>query len=650
MSAAPIWAPSAQRVEAARLTAFARPLGFEPPDYAALWRWSVEHREDFWRAVWDAAGVIAHVPPRAVLEQRDAMPGARWFPEATLNFAEHLLRHTGEQEALVACDESGRRRALSRDALCTRVAEVAAALRADGVVAGDRVAGFVPNTLEAVIAMLATTSLGAVWSSCSPDFGEAGVLERFGQIEPKVLFACDGYFYGGKRVDTRERVARIRAALPGLKRLVVIPFVDDTPDLVPLPDAMLMPDYGVAGAAPSYTPVPFDAPLYVMYSSGTTGKPKCIVHGVGGTLLQHWKELALQSDVQPGDRLFFFTTCGWMMWNWLVSGLAVGATVVLYDGSPFNAGGRPSAAGLWAMAERERLTQFGTSPKYLSALEKDGYRPAQHHDLSALRTLLSTGSPLAAEQFDYVRDAIKADLQLASISGGTDIISCFALGNPWMPVHRGELQAPGLGMAVDIYSPEGQPLRGEPGELVCTAPFPSMPVAFWNDADGSRYRAAYFEKFAGVWHHGDYCERSAQGGLIISGRSDATLNPGGIRIGTAEIYRVVDAQPEVLESVVVGHRANHDERVILFVRLREGVAWSETLAQRISRSIRAELTPRHVPAKILVCPEVPRTISGKITEIAVRDLIHGKPVKNTEALANPQALDYFRHLPPEALS
>ncbi|HEY0973833.1 MAG TPA: acetoacetate--CoA ligase [Solimonas sp.] len=645
MSSAPVWSPSDSRVAQARLTAFAAPLGFAPPDYAALWRWSVEHREDFWQAVWNAAGIRAHAAPRAVLEQRDAMPGARWFPGSTLNFAEHLLRAQGSQEALVALDESGRRRALTRDQLRTRVAEVAAALKADGVVAGDRVAGFVPNTLEAVVAMLAATSLGAVWSSCSPDFGEAGVLERFGQIEPKVLFACDGYFYGGKRVDTRDRVARIRAALPGLKRLVLIPFLDDAPDLSPLPGAVPMPEYGAAGAALSFTPVPFEAPLYVMYSSGTTGKPKCIVHGVGGTLLQHWKELALQADVKDGDRLFFFTTCGWMMWNWLVSGLAVGATVVLYDGSPFH----PGAAGLWQMAERERLTQFGTSPKYLSALDKDGYRPAQHHDLSALRTLFSTGSPLAPEQFDYVRDAIKADLQLASISGGTDIISCFALGNPWMPVYRGELQGPGLGMAVDVYGADGQPVRGEPGELVCTAPFPSMPVRFWNDADGSRYRAAYFERFAGIWHHGDYCERSAHGGLIISGRSDATLNPGGIRIGTAEIYRVVDAQPEVLESVVVGHRADHDERVILFVRLRPGVEWSEALAQKISRAIRAELTPRHVPAKILACPEVPRTISGKITEIAVRDLIHGKPVKNTEALANPQALDYFRNLSSESL-
>ncbi|HEX4895423.1 MAG TPA: acetoacetate--CoA ligase [Solimonas sp.] len=641
----PLWRPDPARLAGANLQRLAAEAGIAAPDYAALWRWSVTEPAEFWLAVWNLGSMHAHTPPRAVLENAGAMPGARWFPGATLNFAEHLLRFEGATEALVACDESGRRRSLSHDALRRRVAEVAAALKADGVGPGDRVAAFLPNTLETVVAMLAATSLGAVWSSCSPDFGEAGVLERFGQIEPTVLFACDGYFYGGKRIDTRERVARIRAALPSLKRLVLVPFLDERPDLAPLAGATLMPDYGVAGATLAFTPVPFDAPLYILYSSGTTGKPKCIVHGVGGTLLQHLKELQLQSDIKPGDRLFFFTTCGWMMWNWLVSGLAVGATVVLYDGSPFH----PGPAALWQLAERERLSQFGTSPKYLSALEKDGYRPAEHHDLSPLRTLFSTGSPLAPEQFDYVYRTVKRDLQLASISGGTDIISCFALGNPWSPVYRGELQGPGLGMAIDVYSGEGWPIRDEPGELVCTQPFPSMPVGFWNDPDGARYRAAYFARFPGVWHHGDYCQWSEHGGLVISGRSDATLNPGGVRIGTAEIYRVVDALPEVQESVVVGHRHDGDERVILFVRLRPGHVLDEILSQKIARAIRAQLTPRHVPAKVLACPEVPRTISGKITEIAVRDLLHGQAVKNTEALANPAALDYFRSLPAAAL-
>ncbi|MEW6167883.1 MAG: acetoacetate--CoA ligase [Pseudomonadota bacterium] len=644
-AAAPIWTPDAARIEASNLTRFARPLGFEPPDYAALWRWSVDRPAEFWRALWEFCDVQAHAPPRATLEDGARMPGARWFPGSRLNFAEHLLRHGGDAPALIGIDERGRRRVLGREALRTKVAEIAAALAADGVGAGDRVAGFMPNTLETVVAMLATTSLGAVWSSCSPDFGEGGVLERFGQIEPKLLFACDGYTYAGKPVDTRARVARIAAALPGLRRVVVVPFLEDAPDIAALPKAVSMPDYGVAGAPLRFVPVDFDAPLYVLYSSGTTGKPKCIVHGVGGTLLQHLKEHVLHSDLRPGDRLFFFTTCGWMMWNWLVSGLAAGATVVLYDGSPFH----PGPEALWTLADSERLTQFGTSPKYLSALEKSGYVPRAHHDLPALRTLFSTGSPLAPEQFDHVYRSIKADVQLASISGGTDIVSCFALGNPWSPVYRGELQGPGLGMAVDVYDGEGRPLRGEPGELVCTKPFPSLPVFFWNDADGSRYRAAYFERFPGTWHHGDFAQITAHGGLVISGRSDATLNPGGVRIGTAEIYRIVDAQPEVLESVVVGYRRDHDEDVILFVRLRDGQPLTDELIRRIRTAIRSELTPRHVPAKILACPEVPRTISGKITELAVRSLLHGRPVHNAEALANPGALDFFRRLPAEAL-
>ncbi|SFF63523.1 acetoacetyl-CoA synthetase [Fontimonas thermophila] len=636
----PLWTPPAERIASSALTRFARPLGFSPPDYEALWRWSIDQPERFWRAVWEFCALRAASPPRAILEDAQCMPGARWFPGSTLNFAEHLLRHAGSAPAVIAIDERGRRRELSRDDLRGRVAEVAAALASDGVGVGDRVAGFLPNTLEAVIAMLATTSLGAVWSSCSPDFGESGVLERFGQIEPKVLFACDGYTYAGKPVDTRTRVARIAAGLPGLKRLVLVPFLDEVPDSSMLPAAVSMPDYRVRGASLRFAPVPFDAPLYILYSSGTTGKPKCIVHGVGGTLLQHLKELVLQSDVAPGDRLFFFTTCGWMMWNWLVSGLAAGATVVLYDGSPFH----PGPEALWRLAERERLNQFGTSPKYLSALEKSGYEPMRMHDLGSLRTVFSTGSPLMPEQFDYAYRAVKADVQLASISGGTDIISCFALGNPWTPVYRGELQGPGLGMAVEVFDDAGRPRRGAPGELVCTRPFPSMPIGFWNDPDGSRYRAAYFARFPGVWHHGDFAEITAHGGFIISGRSDATLNPGGVRIGTAEIYRIVDAQPEVLESVVVGYRHDGDEDVILFVRLREGCVLDDALVRRIKEAIRSALTPRHVPARILACPEVPRTISGKITELAVRSLLHGEPVKNTEALANPQALDYFRSL------
>jgi acetoacetyl-CoA synthetase len=661
----PLWKPDAARAAASNMAAFvreaARQHAFEPPpggglrtgDYDQLWRWSVKQPARFWQLVWNWCGVRASRPPEQVLADGLRMPGARWFEGARLNFAENLLRTPDAQPALVALDERGRRRTLSGAELRERVRAVAAALKADGVGPGDRVAGFLPNTLEPVIAMLAATSLGAIWSSCSPDFGLQGVLDRFGQIGPKVLFACDGYSYNGKPVDTRERVARIRDALPELKRLVLVPFLGDAekgtdPFFAGGPENRSVPilfdDYAGPGAL-EFAQLPFDHPLYIMYSSGTTGVPKCIVHGAGGTLLQHLKELVLHTDVKPGDRLFFYTTCGWMMWNWLVSGLAAGATVVLYDGAPT----QPGPEALWQLAERERLTQMGVSPRYLAALDKAGYHPREHHALPELRTLLSTGSPLAPEQYDFVYREVKADVQLASISGGTDIISCFALGNPLLPVYRGELQCRGLGMAVDVFDEDGTPARGKPGELVCTRPFPSMPLGFWNDRDGVRYRAAYFERFADVWHHGDYAQLTPTGGLVITGRSDATLNPGGVRIGTAEIYRVVDAQPEVLESVVVAHRHNNDDRVILFVRLRDGVAWSDALKQGLRQAIRAELTPRHVPAQILACPEVPRTISGKITELAVRELLHGRPVRNMDALANPRSLEYFRTLSPEAL-
>jgi acetoacetyl-CoA synthetase len=649
----PIWKPGAERAGATGMARFMEELardnrlgvpaggGLRAMDYDTLWRWSVEHPTRFWPAVWRFCDVRASRAADKVLTDAASMPGARWFEGAQFNFAENLLRTPEGQPALIALDERGRRRELWPPELRERVRAVAAALKADGVGPGDRVAGFLPNTLEPVIAMLATTSLGAIWSSCSPDFGLNGVLERFGQIEPKVLFACDGYTYNGKPVDTRERVAQLRDALPGLRRLVLVPFLDDA---ATLPGATPFADYAADGPL-AFAQLPFGHPLYILYSSGTTGAPKCIVHGAGGTLLQHAKELVLHTDVRPGDRLFFYTTCGWMMWNWLVSGLAAGATVVLYDGAPLY----PGPEALWQIAENERLTHVGLSPKYLAALEKSGFRARERYGLPGLRTILSTGSPLAPEQFDYVYAALKDDVQLASIAGGTDIISCFALGHPQLPVYRGELQCRGLGMAVDVFDDAGRAARGVPGELVCTRPFPSMPLGFWNDPDGRRYRAAYFERFPGVWHHGDYAQLTASGGLVISGRSDATLNPGGVRIGTAEIYRVVDALPEVLESVAVAHRHDHDDRVILFVRLREGIAWDDALKQRVAVAIRAKLTPRHVPAQILPCPEVPRTISGKITEIAVRELIHGRPVKNADALANPQSLDYFRNLSPEAL-
>jgi len=641
----PIWTPLAGRVAASNLTRFAalarEQYGAPAGDYASLWRWSVDERERFWSAVMDFAGVL-HTPGTSpVLQHRDRMPGAVWFEDTRLNFAENLLARDDSHVALVFCNERGTRRELSYRELRTEVARVAEGLRELGIGPGDRVAGFVPNVPEAVIAMLATTSLGAAWTSCSPDFGINGVLDRFGQVAPRVLFTADGYFYNGKTIDSLAAVRGVLEQLPSVQRVVVIPYVNDAPGPGGLPGAVAFRDFGRPGTAIEFRRVPFDTPLFVMYSSGTTGVPKCIVHGVGGTLLQHRKEHLLHTDLGPDDRLFFFTTCGWMMWNWLVSGLATGCTLVLYEGSPF----APDRDVLWRMAERERITAFGTSPKYLSALQKDGGAPGRHFDLGGLRTILSTGSPLAPEQFDFVYDSIKADLHLASISGGTDIISCFCLGNPWLPVRRGEIQSPGLGMATAVCDDEGRAVREQQGELVCTAPFPSMPIGFWNDPEGARYRAAYFERFANVWCHGDYAVHTANDGFVILGRSDAVLNPGGVRIGTAEIYRQVEKLGEILESLAVGQDWDNDVRVVLFVRLRPGVELDAALERRIRDTIRASTTPRHVPARIVAVPDIPRTISGKIVELAVRNVIHGRPVRNTDALANPESLAHFRDRP-----
>ena len=658
----PLWRPSPAQEAGARLTAFRVALqagGVIPATVAdshALQRWSVEHPARFWEALWHAADLQADGPGPAGAPWRDVLVGGdrmappdpvlgpAWFTGTQLNFAEHLLRRRDDAPAIVSWNESGCVRRISFAELSQRVAQTASAMRALGVTVGDRVAGYLPNVAEAVIAMLAASSLGAIWSSCSPDFGTKGVLDRFGQIEPVLLIAADGYRYAGKRIDCRPRIAEVMAAIPSLRATWVVPWLEADPELSMLPGANRM-DVVLAEQAhattPTFTRLPFDHPLYILYSSGTTGLPKCMVHGAGGTLLQHWKEHALHTDLRADDVLFYFTTCGWMMWNWLVSALQLGTTIVLYDGAPLPA---EDPALLWRMAANERVTVFGTSARYLAALEKEGVRPGALVDLTPLQAILSTGSPLAAASYDFVYREIKSDLRLASISGGTDIVSCFALGDPTSPVYRGELQMRGLGMAVDVLGSDGRSLVEEAGELVCTVPFPSMPVRFWNDPDGRLYRAAYFDQRPGVWRHGDWAEITAHDGLVIHGRSDATLNPGGVRIGTAEIYRQVEQVPEVLEAVVIEQQSAKspgESRIVLFVRLRPGTTMDADWQDALRRRIREQTSPHHVPKVIVAVPDIPRTISGKITELAVRDTVHGRPVRNTDALANPEALALF---------
>ncbi|MGH8042122.1 MAG: acetoacetate--CoA ligase [Rudaea sp.] len=640
----PIWEPGKERIEAANINRFMRFVREQTGNddlrrYAPLYDFSVRSPEKFWKLVWEFCGIRATGDLDPVLIDGDKMPGAKWFPKVRLNFAQSLLRFKDDRIALIARNEWGHKREFTYAQLHIEVGKLAHALRAMGVVDGDRVAGFLPNIPEAAIAMLATASIGAVWSSCSPDFGVNGVVDRFGQIAPKVLFTADAYCYGGKRFDCLEKIRGVLNKIPQLEKVVAIPYSGAALTLDGIANAVTWPDFLGSTEHPlEFVPTAFDHPLYIMYSSGTTGVPKCIVHGAGGTLIQHLKELVLHTDLKREDKIFYYTTCGWMMWNWLVSSLAVGASVVLYDGSPFH----PDGNVLWNLADEVGISVLGTSAKWIAAVEKAGIKPRETHKLLALKTILSTGSPLADESFDYVYRDVKERVMLSSISGGTDIISCFALGCPLLPVYRGELQCRGLGLKVEILDDAGKPVRGEKGELSCTAPFPCMPVGFWNDPDGDKYKNAYFSKVENVWCHGDHALLTEHDGIVIYGRSDAVLNPGGVRIGTAEIYRQVQQVPEVLESIAVGQDWDHDVRVILFVRLREDVTLDDALRERIKHQIRANTTPRHVPAKILQVTDIPRTISGKITEIAVREAIHDRPVKNTDALANPQALEQFR--------
>jgi len=645
-----LWQPSPERVEGSSMFRFMQHVNErfskDFSGYPELYAWSVEQLADFWSTLWDFIGVQASREADFILDDPGKMPGAAWFGGARLNFAENLLRFRDHRTAIIFKGEGQPVRYVSYAELYSEVTRLAKALKNLGIQPGDRVVGFMPNMPETIMAMLAATSLGATWSSCSPDFGIKGVLDRFGQIRPRVLFTADGYIFKGKCIDSLERIRSVTAEIDSLERVVVVPYAQQVPDISGLPGAIRYPDFlepADPEEGPEFVQLPFEHPLYIMYSSGTTGLPKCMVQSAGGILLQHIKELMLHTDVSREDTIFYFTTCGWMMWNWLTSSLALGATLVLFDGNPF----QPDPGALWELAQNESISVFGTSAGYISALQNAGVKPGREYDLTALRSLLSTGSPLTSEGFRFVYQEVKEDLQLSSISGGTDLNGCFALGNPMGPVYAGELQCRGLGMKVLAYDDAGRPVFNQQGELVCTAPFPSMPICFWDDPDGSKYHQAYFDVFPGVWRHGDFIEINDRGGVIIYGRSDATLNPGGVRIGTAEIYRQVDQIEEIEDSLVIGQSWANDVRVILFVKLKPGFELTEAIGQAIRQSIRDNASPRHVPARILAVPDIPYTLNMKKVELAVNKILHGKPVLNKDALKNPESLEYFQELKEE---
>jgi len=643
----PVWTPSQKQIDRSQMTKFIKYVNLSHhlslKNYDDLYSWSIQDIPSFWETVWKFCEVKYSTPYSEIVDDTSKMPGAKWFTGSQLNYAENLLRFKDSKPAIIFKGENQNPSILTYHDLNEEVKKVAYALRNMGIVKGDRVAGFIPNMPEAVIAMLASASIGAIWSSSSPDFGIKGVLDRFAQIEPKVLFAADGYFYNGKRFNSLEKLEGILKALPSIENVVIVPYTRHQADISSIQNGVHYKDFLPVGKVPEiiFEQLPFNHPLYIMYSSGTTGLPKSIVHGAGGTLIQHLKELCLHTDLTRDDTIIYFTTCGWMMWNWLVSSLAIGATIVLYDGSPFY----PDSGAMWKMAQDFKITVFGTSAKFIASNQSIGEKPKEKYMLNELKTILSTGSPLIEENYDFVYENIKEDVQLSSISGGTDIISCFALGNPILPVHRGELQCRGLGMDVQSFDSDGNLVINKKGELVCASSFPSMPVYFWNDPDGTKYQQAYFNFYPGVWHHGDYIMINNLGGIKIFGRSDATLNPGGIRIGTAEIYRVVENFSEVTDSLVIGQKWGDDERVILFVKLTEGTSLHNKFIQKIKKTIRSECSPRHIPKKIIVIADIPYTINGKKVEIAVKKIIHGEDVPNRDSLANPESLKFYQNLP-----